>query len=400
MDGARIARDDGCGQGNHLQCYAAAPAHSYWDGCSAGGRQGLKEAQRFPADFDGIVAGSPGLDWTGRAAQAVRVAQRLQPNEAARLSPAKTRLVHTAALDACDALDGVTDGVIDDPRSGACSIPASCKCGAPDTMASCLTAPQVSTARMLYARRSTRRRSARSALYPGSELGWTDLGGRRRRERPGSTSSASSCSRIRSGQSTHSTSTPNRARGRHRQRHHQRADPNLAPFIARGGKLISITAGATRRSRREQRAVLPARVAALSETRPGSGVLSPVHGAGMGHCRGGDGPNSFDISARSNSGWKRAARARPHPRLACHERRVDRTRPLCPYRQWRGTTEQAARTMRRTSRAGQRSSWRSSRRSSRRSGRPAMCLSAQLREPAPRGADIQESARESAAVSA
>ena len=50
--------------------YDAGPKYSYWNGCSAGGRQAMKEAQRFPADFDGIIAGAPGLDWTGRAAQA------------------------------------------------------------------------------------------------------------------------------------------------------------------------------------------------------------------------------------------------------------------------------------------------------------------------------------------
>ena len=66
--------------------YEAGPKFSYWNGCSAGGRQAMKEAQRFPADFDGIIAGAPGLDWTGRAAQAVRVAKALEKTEAARLS--------------------------------------------------------------------------------------------------------------------------------------------------------------------------------------------------------------------------------------------------------------------------------------------------------------------------
>src|SRR5258705_1280908 len=82
--------------------YDAAPKFSYWNGCSAGGRQAMKEAQRFPADFDGIVAGAPGLDWTGRAAQAMRIAKALEQSEAARLSPAQTRLVHRVVLDACD----------------------------------------------------------------------------------------------------------------------------------------------------------------------------------------------------------------------------------------------------------------------------------------------------------
>ena len=65
--------------------YGNGPKFSYFNGCSAGGRQAMKAAQRFPADFNGIIAGAPGLDWTGRAAQAVRIAKRLEQNEAARL---------------------------------------------------------------------------------------------------------------------------------------------------------------------------------------------------------------------------------------------------------------------------------------------------------------------------
>ena len=73
--------------------YGSAPKFSYWTGCSAGGRQAMKEAQMFPADFDGIIAGSPGLDWSGRTAQAVRIAQALQKEEA-RITPAKAQVLH------------------------------------------------------------------------------------------------------------------------------------------------------------------------------------------------------------------------------------------------------------------------------------------------------------------
>src|SRR5439155_18364189 len=89
----------------------SAPSFSYWNGCSAGGRQAMKEAQRFPDDFDGIIAGAPGLDWTGRAAQAMRVAKVLEAAESARLLEAQRRLLHDAAVNACDALDGVKDGL-------------------------------------------------------------------------------------------------------------------------------------------------------------------------------------------------------------------------------------------------------------------------------------------------
>ena len=135
----------------------------------------MKEAQRFPADFDGIIAGAPGLDWTGRAAQAARVASVLEKNETARMSPAKAQLLHSAVLEACDAQDGVTDGVVDDPRR--CTFdPGALQCKGADE-ATCLTPAQVNTARMLYAAQvnpATKRKI--DGLQRGSELGWTSLG--------------------------------------------------------------------------------------------------------------------------------------------------------------------------------------------------------------------------------
>ena len=96
--------------------YGQGPRHSYWNGCSAGGRQAMQEAQRFPEDYDGIIAGAPGLDWTGRAAAALRVAKILEANASARLSGVDRELVHRAALNSCDAADGVKDGLIGKPQ--------------------------------------------------------------------------------------------------------------------------------------------------------------------------------------------------------------------------------------------------------------------------------------------
>src|SRR5260370_35660760 len=86
--------------------YGRGPKLSDWNGCSAGGKQALKEAQRYPEDFDGIIAGAPAANWTGRAAQSIWVAQAVH-KEAGYMPPEKDTVIHSAVLAACDALDGV-----------------------------------------------------------------------------------------------------------------------------------------------------------------------------------------------------------------------------------------------------------------------------------------------------
>ena len=93
--------------------YGGAPKHSYFASCSNGGRQALLEAQRYPADYDGIIAGAPANYFTHVAAGFVWNAQAL--DGAGYIPPAKLKLIESAALASCDAKDGVTDGVIDDP---------------------------------------------------------------------------------------------------------------------------------------------------------------------------------------------------------------------------------------------------------------------------------------------
>jgi tannase/feruloyl esterase len=97
-----------------LAYYATAPRRAYFDGCSTGGREALVEAQRFPDDFDGIVAGAPVLDFSGTMISYSMIQRALA---AAPLSAAKLRLVADAVYGKCDAADGLKDGVIDDPRT-------------------------------------------------------------------------------------------------------------------------------------------------------------------------------------------------------------------------------------------------------------------------------------------
>src|SRR3954469_8488175 len=99
--------------------YGVNEKRAYFSGCSNGGRQALMEAQRYPGDFDGIVAGAPAADFTGIGAQFIKDvrAQFPDPNNLTPLLPPDTlRNVAAQILDKCDAIDGVKDGVMDDPR--------------------------------------------------------------------------------------------------------------------------------------------------------------------------------------------------------------------------------------------------------------------------------------------
>ena len=321
---------------------------SYWSGCSAGGRQGLKTAQRFPADFDGIIAGAPGHDWTGRASMAALVAQTLQKDEAARLSPAAAQLVHTAALAACDAKDGVKDSVIDSPHQ--CVFdPAVLQCKAGDD-ASCLTAAQVKTAKLLYAPgRNTETKREIAGLLPGSELGWTDMGW-------SASARTTALDQFRFLVFKDPSWTLDRfdaaadiARAERVDDNTINAlDPNLKPFIARGGKLIQyhgwsdpqISPGASVQYYQNV-------VKVLGDAKALDDAYRLFMAPGMAHCGGGEGPNTFDMVSALEQ-WVEQRKA-PDQIIASRSVKgvVERTRPLCPYPQTAvykgsGSTDDAA----------------------------------------------------------
>src|SRR5262249_15339311 len=95
--------------------YGVMPAYSYFNGCSTGGRQGLMEIQRYPQDYNGIVAGAPAINWTRMLPQELwgPVLMNAANNPVA---PCKLAAATAAAITACDAMDGVKDGVIEDPK--------------------------------------------------------------------------------------------------------------------------------------------------------------------------------------------------------------------------------------------------------------------------------------------
>jgi len=89
--------------------YGKEPQHSYWNGCSSGGKQGLTEAQRFPADYDGIVSGAPANYWTHMLSWSMYLRKGALSDEANSIPSGKFGLLHKAALNDCDARDGVKD---------------------------------------------------------------------------------------------------------------------------------------------------------------------------------------------------------------------------------------------------------------------------------------------------
>jgi len=310
--------------------YGNGPTLSYWNGCSAGGKQGLKEAQRFAEDFNGIIAGAPAINWTGRAAQALWVSQAVHKDEASFIPSSKFPLIHNAVLAACDAADGVKDGVLEDPTR--CKFdPKVLECTGSDGP-TCLTTAQVEAARKIYSAATNPR--TKQVIFPGhqpgSELGWTTMAGPR----------------------TFATGTdhfkyvvfqdPNwDERTFNFDSDYARAlaedninalDPNLKPFLARGGKLLQYHGWSD------------------PQISPGSSVdyyksvLETLGGAkavadsyrlfmvpGMAHCGGGDGTSTFDMLSALEQ-WVEKGTA-PEQILASRVRdgKVDRTRPLCPY---------------------------------------------------------------------
>ncbi len=327
--------------------YGNAPRLSYFTGCSAGGRQGLKAAQRFPADFDGVVAGAPALNTTGRAAFAIWIAQQLHKDEASFIPPAKYPAIHDAVLAACDALDGVTDRVIDNPRK--CTFdPQVLACKDADA-ASCLTPAQVASARVMY--QPVKNPRTGGPIFPGleygTELGWGTFGG----AQPFAIATQMYQHMVFKNPAWDYRTLDFDA---------QMAlvetieagvmnalDANLKPFIARGGKLLQYHGWADQQIPAGSSVEYYERVAKEMGTGRFEDGYRLFMVPGMGHCGGGDGPASFDMLA-ALEGWVEQKRV-PAQIPAAHVTGgvVDRTRILCPYPQQAtytgsGSTDDAA----------------------------------------------------------
>jgi feruloyl esterase len=313
--------------------YGNRPTVSLWNGCSTGGNQGLTLASMYPADFDAIVAGAP-PDIRSRVHAVRLVLHRfVHRSPGSYIPPEKYPVIHKAVMAACDAKDGVEDGILENPA--ACRFdPKVLQCKDADGP-SCLTSEQVDTARALYSEikhPTTGRVLYPPLLQPGSELLWGVLAG------PQPFSNA--------------TETYRYLVARDAAWDPSRFDPavdvekmdaaaavlntaghDLKPFFARGGKLLMYHGWSDQQNPASTSTSYFGRVVnAVGKSAVGKSIQLYMV-PGMNHCQGGVGTDTFDKIAAIEAWMARGAA--PAQIVASHatEGKVDRTRLLCPYPQ-------------------------------------------------------------------
>ena len=283
-----------------LTAYYGHPQQkAYFDACSDGGREALMEAQRFPEDYDGILAGAPANDWTHLFSSGVDVVQTTLRNPAGYISSYKLPAITHAALAACDAQDGLKDGIVGDPQS--CRFdPGVLLCKDGDDL-QCLTAPQVTTLKKLYSGGvDSHGKSIFPGFTPGDEVGswkyWILGSG------PGSGGGSSYTQNyfryLVTGDANWSVMTANvdesqKAAVKTTSEALDSTDPDLSRFAARGGKLIvyhgwSDPAISPYNAIRYWQSVQD-----TMGSEKANGIMQLYMAPGMEHCLGGPGPNSF-----------------------------------------------------------------------------------------------------------
>ena len=329
------------------QAFYGRPArYAYFIGCSTGGKQGLTEAQRFPADYDGIVAIAPANNWVKLMAGDFAPSRAAAVDSAGRLPPPVRAILAAAALRACDASDGVVDSLITNPAQ--CTFDPStvqCPAGA-EASGTCLTAAQVRAARNIYdGVRDPNGGKVWPGLPPGSEPFWGPL------TNPNNPFPipVSYYRWLVFGDSTWNWKAFDLANPNDYARHLDgerkyapvlsAVDPNLRAFRDRGGKLIQIHGWNDQLISAQNSIDYYESVLAFEGGgRDRDATLRAVQNfhrlfmaPGLLHCGGGPGPNTFDAHAALEA-WVERAIA-PDSIIAAHRTNgvVDRTRPLCPY---------------------------------------------------------------------
>lgn len=308
--------------------YGRNAKYSYYNGCSTGGRQGLVEATRFPDDFDAIAAGAPANPHVHLHAAGVERSLELMKNNAP-LTQEKVEALHKAVMDKCDALDGVKDGIINNPE--ACRFDPSVLLCQNGGGRSCLTPAELKTVQIVFGDVKTKSGEVIWTGYPvGTELQLASL-----RNVPKAPGGVWDVIRILGHQDKdyawHNFDLD---------REVAQADKagidvltyDLSAFKNHGGKLLlyhgwadpGIPPGHT---------VLYYKNVLATMGPDQSDWLRLYMEPGMAHCRGGAGPDQFNKMGVIER-WREAGEA-PGAILASRVTNgtVDMTRPLCPYPQ-------------------------------------------------------------------
>lgn len=291
--------------------YGREPDHSYFVGCSGGGRQGLIEASRFPEDYDGIVSGAPAANFTDLTMAMISHIQAQQA-PGAPIRPEQMQLVQSQVLRQCDARDGQADGLVADPRQ--CKFDVSkLACGTSES-AQCFTPPQIAALEKIYAgpRDSSGRQLTATYLPSGSEfstpfpgLGWDSYIAEGSKERSGAVPLAGGLLQdfVQRPFATSLTfnfdSDP--AKLKSALADDLDASPDLKHFFERGGKLILWHGWADAAIPPE--ATIRYYDAMMHQSGPkasGSSELFMV--PGVQHCMGGNGPWGFGQNNAPQSG--------------------------------------------------------------------------------------------------
>lgn len=307
--------------------YGSAPRFSYFAGCSTGGRQALTAAQRYPEDFNGIVAGAPASHTSTQSFGQIWFSQALS-DPAGALPREKLTLVHDAVLNACDGLDGAKDGVLENPL--ACTFDPkvlACKAGADP--ASCLTDAQVSAVQKVYAGPSNPKtgKPIYVGLERGSEPGWSAVPVgyavdyfkyivfKDPNWDPKSLNYDAHVAQAATGDNLIFEA--------------DKAD--MSAFTKRGGKLILYQGWG-------EPGIPPANLVRYygeiqSKTSNATDAVRLFMVPGMGHCGGGTGVNTFDMVTPLDRWVTEGAVPAQVPASRVRQGVSDRTRPLCAYPQ-------------------------------------------------------------------
>jgi tannase/feruloyl esterase len=338
--------------------YGNGPKRSYFASCSNGGRQALMEAQRYPNDYDGLIAGAPANYFTHILAGFAFNLQATLNDPASYIPATKLKAIEAAALAACDARDGVQDGVIDDPTR--CSFDPSvllCKGAESDA---CLTNKQVAALKKIYAGpRDSKGEQIVPGFLPGGETGPGGWGGWVTGTGPATGAQFFFATQAFKNMvynnpawdfKTFNIDKDTRLADEKLASSLNATDPNLKAFKARGGKLILYHGWSD--------AALPPvntidyfqSVAAKMGQRDADSFIRLFMAPGVQHCGGGPGPDSFGAVVTSRQfdvqhdmsvaleRWVEQGVA-PDQIIASKRQGIDpksppiRTRPLCPYPQ-------------------------------------------------------------------